>query len=196
MTTNRKRTPAGVTEGGQFATEPKAETDVALAAPGARPDPHGGFRLTKVRTARGREGLAFFATLTENGRPVADVIQEGYGGQTTLRWHGKWRTEATERFEAFAETLDAEFEPQEEALSRLLMADEVSRKRNLVFLTEQDTDEMFWSEGMYREVAGLPREHALALLAKERDKGRVTSPRVWDKATADFITLDEALAKP
>ena len=46
----------------------------------------GPYTATKVKTAKGREGDAFSYTLCNGGEPVAEITNEGKGGECRIHW--------------------------------------------------------------------------------------------------------------
>jgi hypothetical protein len=180
--------PAG-TRGGQFAAQARTEPDVTL--PAAVPDLYGGFRLTKVRTFRGRDGDGFSAVLTENARPVAEVVNEGNGGASFVRFTDGPRSAPAVRFAAAGKVLAPDaVEPDEDLVWRLVTVEEMNRKRAVAFVFDGDD---FWTTGQHRQCpASMKLADAVGHLSRPGFEGR--HPQVWDRVRGDFVPVDQVRA--
>ena len=193
---SQPRVPRGVTAGGQFSTGAKQESTVALADASVRKDePYGGYRLTKVRRMRGREGTAYSGVLAHNGKPIADVIQDGNGGSTLIRFRDGQHGAAAY---AFRETVAAhqwsEWEPEEAFVDRLDTVDQMNRKRTIAFILEGDD---FWGTGpdhtrwgVHRQArAGISLAELVRHLSGPGYEGKC--PRVWVPERGDFVPVEQ-----
>lgn len=155
-------------------------------------DFHHGFRLTKVSRKNSRGGIGFSGTLTHHGKPVADVDQEGNGGQALVRFYDR-STGSPRAFEDAARAIFGDsFEPTEALLWRLEEADQLSRSRTGAFVFGQDEVDRFYGDspeaGSYRRVSGLKKaDTAEYLRLRYADK----DPFVWSKDAATFVRLIE-----
>ena len=192
-TPNPNRVPRGVRTGGQFAAETKTEPAVTLA--GAAADPFGGYRLTKIRRMVGREGPAYSGVLTRDGRPVADVIQDGNGGPTLIRFRAGQRSEDAEHFTKLAQDLAGRtYEPDGVLVDRLATVEELNRKKAVVFVLDGDDPfsegDDFNRWGTYHQFKqGLGRDAAARHLTQPQFEGK--NPKVWVPERAAFVPVSE-----
>lgn len=151
-------------------------------------DIHDNYRLTKVREMGGFETVAYSATLTHKGKKIAEVQNDGRGGQTLIRFFDGPLSPAANAFRAAAKRITpAEFEPEEQFLDRLRAAAEISRKRAIAVVFDGDD---FWGTGTYRTIpaTNAERPSIIAQVAKvHADK----NPRFWDKERADFLPANQ-----
>lgn len=149
-------------------------------------DAHANYRLTNVKEMDGNEGVAFSGTLTHKGKKIADVIQDGNGGQTLIHFYDGYTSKTAEDFYAAAKRIiQVDIEPEEEFLDNLRMAAYLNRKRGVLFLLD---DEDFYETGACRQV-NAPRDQGIAFVQK---KYASRNPRIWDKKRAEFVPANEA----
>ncbi|GEL47171.1 hypothetical protein CHO01_22870 [Cellulomonas hominis] len=160
-------------------------------------DFHHGFRLTKVKRFVSRGGTGFSGTLTHHGKPVAEVHQEGNGGQAVVHFNDGRGGDGSRAFEDAARAIfGAEsFEPTEALLWRLETAEQMSRYRSTPFVLAAAEVDAFWGDafwgdaplrsGQFRQVRGCsPADLPTYLQERYGD-----APLVWSKAHATFVPL-------
>lgn len=103
-----KRQPKGIPTGGEFAAHDRSDADISLtgdsaAAPRAgalnRPVVPGPYTISAYRGAGiGREGPMWSAKLLRDGKHVADLIEEGSGGELLVRYRDRGERELAEQY--------------------------------------------------------------------------------------------------
>ena len=97
------------------------------------------YTVSKVKFFRARNGQGFNATLLCNGKPVAEVDDEGCGG--CLRWYWQARADEAAYKAHVAANSTATFEAEDAFLHQLVedfqLAKDIARstKKGLVFVT-------------------------------------------------------------
>jgi hypothetical protein len=158
----------------------------------------GGFGMSRIRKMQGREGEAFSANLTLNGKVVGEVIQDGRGGETWARFNS---AEARAAFTDLVEkewAFDQEYEfggekvkaphTSESVLDALYAETDTRRRLNrnhkagkLSVLLSEDLDEVGRNDGIstFREVrGGVGSEASIAADLKRR--GQLDGALYWN----------------
>lgn len=151
---------------------------------------YNGYRLKNYHEAGGDETVRFEAILTKDGKDIAVVSNDGYGGSHRYDTFAGM-TGALKEFEEFAKQWRADsqyagFEDGDRLVDHLAEMILLSRKRGVLFLFD---DEDFVNDGQCRVLsipAGATRERLIAALKAEYPERNV---RVFDKKSLDFIAV-------
>lgn len=152
-----------------------------------------GFRVTKLQEYKGlsQETMAFSAILTKDGKPYAEITNDGHGGADMVNPlpgkapAGGWADFMTPINEAAAKVRGDDFMAFESFIGDLVehavVVAEMNRKRNLCYRLPADGD--FWETGAYRYV---PSKYNQAQ-AREAIKRDLPGAMFWDKKAGDFV---------
>ena len=149
--------------------------------------PYGGFAIKGYREHGGEETVAFTATLTLDGKPVASVRNDGRGGCNLFTFQVR---EAVPQWEALARELFADrFEPEDRLFERLHLTGQLNRARAVAFI--YDGMEPFdAADGRYRTFRkDVTFADALRYLSGPGHAEK--NPRVWVKERSAFVAVTD-----
>lgn len=148
--------------------------------------PYGGFAITGYREHGGEETIAFTATLTRDGKPVASVRNDGRGGCNLFAFQVR---EAGDAWTALARaSFPDEFEPEDRLFERLHLVGQLNRARTVAFIV--DGMDPFTPPGHYRSYRkDVTFEDALRFLSGPGFAGM--NPKVWVKARSEFVPVTD-----
>lgn len=143
--------------------------------------PYGGFAITGYRAHGGEETVAFTATLTRYGKPVASVRNDGCGGCNLFTFQDR---DASDAWRALAhETFRGEFEPEDHLFGRLHLVAILNRARTVAFVVDGMDP---FVDGRYRSYRkDVTFEEALRHLTGPGFAS--LNPKVWVKTRSEFV---------
>lgn len=139
-----------------------------------------------------RETPAYSATLTHEGRAVAEVTSDGGGGAPLALFRApgdRAAFEQTARTLAAAQDVPGYLPPEEELISVLhlhaTLAQDVTKEARTHLVIQLPEDGDFWEGGSYRAIPlrGMRRADVLDVVRE-----RYPEVRIWDTTTATFQT--------
>lgn len=153
--------------------------------------PYGGYAITSVKEAEGREGPMFSATITLNGQRAIHVSNDGNGSCHRYQpIHGDYEAfrAALVDFETFARHWNqddphAGIEDSDALVYRLLEVAELNRKRVPIFLLD---GEDFFATGVAHGLRSTSHDEAVLYL-RAAYPGRV---RLWSRERSEFVSVD------
>jgi hypothetical protein len=164
--------------------------------------PLGGYAVTSVKQHEGRDGVAFSAVITKDGKKIIHVRNEGCGGCNTYDMVGPFKTPESSlnaipafradlaEFEAFAASWNegnefAGIEDGDAFVEHLMSINDLSRMRRVVFLLD---DQDYFDTGVASAFpASTTYDQAVATLCSPQYAAR--NPRVWDKSRSEFVPV-------
>lgn len=163
------------------------------------PRPTSGYAITGYKQVMGRDGYAFQATLTLNGKKVLSVSNDGNGSSND------YRPLNADGYKTLAKDLSAaeaaanlwaagtEWEGYVEVIDlfvdELIEIARLNRKRSWVVMFD---DEDYFGDCTAFEASGnVPLARLLQDLSRPQNAAR--TPRVWDKTTSTFRLASDML---
>lgn len=147
--------------------------------------PLGGYAIKGYRANGGQETVAFTATLTRDGKPVASVRNDGTGGCNLFTF--QVRDEAV-RWAALAnETFPDQFEPEDRLFERLHLTAQLNRARTVAFI--YDGMDPFFGGDYLAFRSNVTLEAAVRFLSGPGHAQK--NPRVWVKERSEFVPVAE-----
>lgn len=151
--------------------------------------PYGGYAIKGYRALGGEETVAFTATLTRDGKPVATVRNDGCGGSNLFRFLSSadwapWSALAQEMF-------PGQFEPEDRLFERLHLIGQLNRARTVAFIYD-GMDPFEDEDGRYRSFRqGVTFRDALRYLSGPGHADK--RPSVWVKDRSQFVPVADLL---
>lgn len=149
----------------------------------------GGYSVKNYKADGGEETERFSATLVLDGKPVAQVSNDGRGGSHNYRFTGDsfggYGSPGHQALVAAAKaTRPDAYEPADELVSDLLAITVLNRSRSIAFVFDGDD---FFGAGQYRKFdTKTTLAQAIVVLTQNfADK----HPAIWDSRTSQFLPV-------
>lgn len=150
--------------------------------------PFGGFAITGYREHGGQEPVAFTATLTLHGKPVASVRNDGTGGCNLFVFQDP---EAGDAWTALARaSFPDTFEPEDRLFERMHLVGQLNRARTVAFI--YDGMDPFENGGYRAFRSNVSFDDAVRYLS---GPGHVEKkPSVWVKPESRFVPVTDLVS--
>lgn len=151
------------------------------------PRPTNGYALKSYREHFAHDGVAFVATLTLNGKKIADVSNDGWGGSNFYVFPNRAEEVAFLEFarEWNATSEYAGIEDGDALVEHLILAVTMNRKKTIPFHLASDKFEQTGQFGMFQGVTD--RAEVVRRLSSPQFSGQ--DPHVWVREVGDFVPL-------